>query len=366
MRITFPHMGNLAVALESIFSSLGAQVVAPPLNKETIALGSRYAPEGACFPFKLVLGNYLQALEEGTDTLIMLGGNGPCRFGYFGNLAGVILQDLGYEFRMVILEGDNFLSQIASLGEELGAGWRDILRVVRLGWYKLAALDQWEALVNQKRAVAGSRVDALYLKGVTLLGQALNINDINEGLNYIQNEINNCLDSSTLKQTPRIAIVGDIYMQVEPFANHNLARLLGERGFAVYRSIYVSSWVKHNFWPPAKKREAQRLLKDAKPYLCSMVGGHGLDTVANTVNYQRQGFHGVIQILPMTCMPEIVAQSLLPKVSRDLDIPILSLVLDEHSAQEGLITRIEAFTDVVRHRYNMSRSEIVGSYDFGK
>ncbi|MHB8171016.1 MAG: CoA protein activase [Thermincolia bacterium] len=352
MRVTFPHLGNLAIALESIFTSLGARVVQPPLNKETISLGSRYAPEGACLPFKIVLGNYIQALEEGADTLVILGGNGPCRFGYFGNLAGTILQDMGYDFRLVVLEGHSFLTQIGALGVELGVGWWEIIKRVRLGWHKLAALDQWEALINQYRAYSRREVDNIYRKGVGLLGQAKDLKGLKDCLATTQGELNKCLDQSTInRKSPKIAIVGDIYMQVEPFANHNLAWLLGVRGFEVHRSIYLTHWVKHNFWPPAKKKEAKRLLADARPYLGSMVGGHGLDTIANTVNYWREGFHGVIQLLPMTCMPEIVAQSLLPKVSQDLDIPVLSLVLDEHGAQEGLITRLEAFTDVINQRF---------------
>ena len=49
-------------------------------------------------------------------------------------------------------------------------------------------------------------------------------------------------------------------------------------------------------------------------------------------------------------MPEIVAQNILPKVSREEDIPILSLVLDEQTGKAGYITRIEAFIDLIKRK----------------
>ena len=49
-------------------------------------------------------------------------------------------------------------------------------------------------------------------------------------------------------------------------------------------------------------------------------------------------------------MPEIVAQNILPKVSKNEDIPILSLVLDEQTGKAGYLTRIEAFIDLIKRK----------------
>ena len=54
--------------------------------------------------------------------------------------------------------------------------------------------------------------------------------------------------------------------------------------------------------------------------------------------------------MPFSCMPEIVAQNILPKVSRNENIPILELVLDEQTGKAGNITRIEAFVDLVMRK----------------
>jgi predicted nucleotide-binding protein (sugar kinase/HSP70/actin superfamily) len=58
-------------------------------------------------------------------------------------------------------------------------------------------------------------------------------------------------------------------------------------------------------------------------------------------------------------MPEIVAKTILPTVSKDMGIPIMSLVIDEHSSETGFLTRIEAFTDLIRRRQQKSRAKVI-------
>ena len=58
--------------------------------------------------------------------------------------------------------------------------------------------------------------------------------------------------------------------------------------------------------------------------------------------------------MPFTCMPETIAKSILPQVSRDLGIPVLSLVIDEMTGRAGVATRLEAFTDLARFRRRAS------------
>jgi predicted nucleotide-binding protein (sugar kinase/HSP70/actin superfamily) len=45
-----------------------------------------------------------------------------------------------------------------------------------------------------------------------------------------------------------------------------------------------------------------------------------------------------------------VAQSILPKVSRELQIPVISFIIDEHTGTAGLLTRLEAFVDLMERR----------------
>ena len=80
------------------------------------------------------------------------------------------------------------------------------------------------------------------------------------------------------------------------------------------------------------------------------IGGECLETVGDTVFAAKNGIDGIVHIMPFSCMPEIVAQNILPKVSREEDIPVLELILDEQTGKAGNITRIEAFIDLVMRR----------------
>ena len=62
------------------------------------------------------------------------------------------------------------------------------------------------------------------------------------------------------------------------------------------------------------------------------------------------GLDGVIQILPFGCMPEIVAESIIPTISKDLDIPAMTLTVDELTGEAGYQTRLEAFVDLLSRR----------------
>ncbi|MGB4266133.1 MAG: CoA protein activase, partial [Limnochordia bacterium] len=46
MKITFPHMGNLYIAIEALLGELGHEFVVPPKSsKRTLTLGTKYSPE---------------------------------------------------------------------------------------------------------------------------------------------------------------------------------------------------------------------------------------------------------------------------------------------------------------------------------
>ena len=98
------------------------------------------------------------------------------------------------------------------------------------------------------------------------------------------------------------------------------------------------------------KHSRRSLKKVAKPYLETTVGGHALESVAYTILCAREGYDGVIHVSPAGCMPEISVRPVLRKVSRDYDFPLLECSFDEHASHVGVVTRLEAFVDVLRGR----------------
>jgi predicted nucleotide-binding protein (sugar kinase/HSP70/actin superfamily) len=349
-------MGNLWIALKALFEKLGHEVIPPPpVTRNTIELGVRYAPEFACLPLKVNVGNFIEGLEKGAETVVMLGGSGPCRFGYYAQVEREILKDLGYSFNIIVVDppmGDwqRFLQDLQPLGN--GCGWREVWDALTLAWEKIKALDQihrtllkvqfynprvtWKCYDHAVKAINGVD-DKKLLQRATSEG-------IRKLALFSENQ------NGTFAPL-KIVIVGEVFMMWEPYVNLDLEKALGGMGVEVIRSAYLSDWICDNvLFNPRHMLRRIKFKKAAKPYLNCFIGGHGWESVGESVLYARKKIDGIIHVLPFTCMPEIVAQSILPAVSRDYHLPVLTLSLDEHSAQAGFLTRIEAFVDLIRER----------------
>ncbi len=146
MRVGMPHMGNLYIPFKALFERLDIDFVIPPVNNQhTLSLGVKHSPEGLCIPFKLTLGNLIQAAELGADTMIMPAGYGTCRLGYYAKTQERILCDLGYKFEMVpIGVSERKLFGILEMVKRLSnnASWSKIIAAFRFGLAKLNALDK--------------------------------------------------------------------------------------------------------------------------------------------------------------------------------------------------------------------------------
>jgi predicted nucleotide-binding protein (sugar kinase/HSP70/actin superfamily) len=55
-------------------------------------------------------------------------------------------------------------------------------------------------------------------------------------------------------------------------------------------------------------------------------------------------------------MPELVASTVISRISRDRDYPVLSMTFDEHVSEANIITRLEAFVDLLERKRNGSIS----------
>ncbi len=361
MRLTFPHMGTLHIPLKALFSGLGCEVVVPPpTSKRTLEIGVKHCPEFACLPLKITVGNLSEALDLGADTVIMAGGVGPCRFGFYGELQREILLDMGYDFRMVVIDPPQGRARhiLASLKSMFPAvRFSQVLRAVRLAWSKIVAIDRLESLANRSRALERERgaVSAALGRALEAVDAAETVEGVWHACEAGTAAIYGLVDADKAEYAGdnlvRVAVVGEIYVVLEPFANHCVERKLGELGVIVERPLSISHWLKLNvfldFFNLSGGIKPGEL---ARPYLAHTVGGHGRETVASAVKYGKQGYDGVIQVAPFTCMPEIVAESVLHRVSKDHGIASMSLVVDEQTGEAGVVTRLEAFVDMIRRR----------------
>lgn len=362
MLVTFPHMGTLSIVLNALFTSLGCRVVVPPpISKRTLEIGTKLSPETVCLPFKMTLGNFVEALDEGADTIVTCGGIGPCRLGYYAEIQQAILKQLGYSFQMVVIEPD-LLSAYKSLRQVAPrASWLTVWSAFRLAGAKMNGLDalaRHTQSVRPREQEAGTS-DVLLKLAVQRIDDASTVEEVKAVTAGFLRKVGQIAcrpDYTPLK----VGLVGEIYVMLEPFINQDLERRLGSMGVEVDKTMYLSDYVRTHL---LRRRECLKLAKAlsqlAKPYLGHYVGGHGLKSVANTVLKAQEGYDGMIQAYPFTCMPEVIAKNILPKVSQDLDFPVLTLAYDEQTGEAGTVTRLEAFVDLLRYRRTKSAMRYV-------
>jgi predicted nucleotide-binding protein (sugar kinase/HSP70/actin superfamily) len=353
MKITFPHMGRLYIPLKTLFEELGIEVVLPPFNNDkTKNIGCKYSPEYACMPFKLILGNVLNSLAQGADTVIMLGGSGPCRFGYFGHLLNLISRDLGFKFDFICLEPSSLAKDIKNFKRSAGCSYTSLLSSLVVGWEKLEAVDTlekncWSSLPRSRDREESM---AVFRRAVDSITACRHIPQIKSITSECLNTLNSLAEHS--RRLPRAAIVGDIYTLNESYSNQNIEMLLVDRDIEPYRCIYTSDWIKNMLLPWKRKEYYRRAENLSRNYLEEGIGGFALDTVYHAIACANAGFDGIVHIFPITCMPEIVSCQVLRKVSGQKKIPIMSLTVDEHMEKTGLDTRIEAFAELLHSKNN--------------
>jgi len=368
VKVSFPHMGSAWVTLKALFDKNGVECVTPPpCTKRTLSLGTKHSPEWVCMPFKTILGNYIEALEMGADTLLGVAGPGLCRLGYYSKLHETILRDLGYEFTMFKFDWQE--KQIVGLAEFIKTllqnnSWPKIIGDIKFGLTQLFYMDDIERHTHRIRP--REKVQGSTSKVWRTAGERICAAHDMETLNRTKKEIMNELDS--IEQEPnadvlRVGLQGEFFMSVEPFCNMDLEEELGKMRVEVTRSAYISDWAKvWLFIEALGMSHGEKVKKAARPYMRYDPSGDAMASIGETVLHAHEGFDGTIHLQPFTCMPEIIAQNLLPQVSRDHDIPVLSIILDEQMGRAGMVTRLEAFVDLMRRRRDSRRRMLSASF----
>ena len=358
MRVGFPHMGDVWLPLVTIFRGVGVEpVIPPPYSRKTLSLGVRYSPEGVCIPFKLTLGSMIEALELGADAIVMAAGPGLCRFGYYAKLQKHILEEQGYHFDMVtteLFEGkfigvSRFVKRLSG-----DASTIRVAAAIRLGLKKIGALDDIERVVHKIRPVEAAQGTAtrVFQEAKQALDQAPGV----KAVEAVKEEFIRRLDAAERNPNAdplKVGVIGEFYVVLEPFSNMDVEIELGKLGVEVHRTTFVSEWTKFSlFLSILGINEKAKLHKAAMPYLKRDVGGDGWETVGE-VAYHAGHFDGLVHLAPFTCMPEIVAKNIIPSMKEQ--IPLLTIICDEQMGRAGMMTRLEAFVDLLRRRRDAQR-----------
>jgi predicted nucleotide-binding protein (sugar kinase/HSP70/actin superfamily) len=337
------------LAYKKLLELLGHEVILPPRpTQRTIELGVKYSPEFICFPFKIILGSYIEAIEQGAELVVTSGGIGACRAVYYGALSEKILRQLGYHIRFLVF--DNFLKEFPTFYRQAQEirnrkTMPQVLSALYLSFNLIYILDKYEKTINKLRPyenVPGT-CNQKWQDIRRLIGGSNNSKELKTNIN-IADQIIAGIATSPKENIIKIGLVGEIYLVMEGSMNNELEDKLAKMGVEVIRYKYISHWLKNCIWPP------YQVLRKAERYLKYGIGGHEKENIGYMIKYKEMGFDGIIHLMPFGCMPELVTQTIIPTLTRDLDFPILSLSLDEQTGWVNNQIRLEAFIDLLRNR----------------
>lgn len=357
MKITSPHLGNVNIAAKALFSSLGVEYIMPPVNSnKALDIGSYYSPEEICLPFKIMIGNFIESIRLGADTLLLIGSCGPCRFGEYCEIQINLLKKLGYNLEFIVIDQPAAIGVkelLYRLSKIKAASNKSLLMRAKAIYESLKIMnliDKFEASVHYKAGFEKNKGDCkLILKNCKKA--LLNCNKAGEMIDILKSyfkKLNN-IEIDKNKKPLKIAIIGEIYTIIEPFSNMYIEDKLMDYGVSSKRRLSPSWWLKDTLLSPLKL-DSIDIKKAGKDYLNLSIGGYAQECIGEAMLAKNEGYDGAIQILPLGCMPEIVSKSILPTISRKENLPILSLVIDEMTGEAGYVTRIEAFIDLLERR----------------
>ncbi len=357
MLISFPNMGPNWVAFKTLFTSLDLDVVVPdPTNRKAIKIGVKHSPEFVCFPFKATIGDFVNAIEKGADTLVMAIDCGPCRFGFYASVQERILKDMGYKNITIIpLDQADLLefNWVKTLQEV--SGRRDLfiyskfVKAIIFFIKKAKLLNDVQTAEGIFRAYERNQGDTTNIVNDLLLklDAANTLPELRSFKKVIKQDFKG-LDIDKNRSPLKVGVSGEIHISLEPYVNLDIRRKLGEMQIEVHQSLSLYDWVVHKFHLNYHRKWLEHL---SHPYMPMDIGGEARWVLGEYIDKALAGFDGLFHIYPFLCMPEVTARTIITnKLKKIYDLPIIYFSFDEQSGMEGFRTRLEAFADLMHGR----------------
>ncbi|MGI5892264.1 MAG: acyl-CoA dehydratase activase-related protein [Bacillota bacterium] len=309
------------------FKELGCEVVVSPItNKKIVNQGSKVSVPEICVPIKIFNGHVLELNEMGVDYIfaprmitIEKGKTFCPKFLGLTDMLRYTFPEFQHKFIVPCIKGktdwdmsvkllleDPFLSQYSAL--QLKRAWKQGV----LEWQKFRAINRL---------------------GYTL-EESLSLYD-KDGMPQAKER----------NEDVSIAIIGYVYDMYDQFVSMEAVKKLAAMGVNVYTfemleqeyiDKYIKPMKKSVFWTFSNK----------------MFG-------AGMHYYEDPKIDGLIYLTAFGCGPDSLIGKILELDSDNYGKPFLTMRVDEHSGENHLQTRIEAFVDMLKRKKHYSQNNIV-------
>jgi len=320
----------------SFFRALGAEVVVSgPSTKSVLNRGVQLCVEDACLPVKLAIGHVAELVGR-VDYLFLprlvsvaareyicpkfLGFPDMVRQTFQG-LPGIIDVNVNLYRRENGLYGC-----FREVGKFFTASTPRVYLAYRKG---LAALKNYRNLLDKG-----------YMPEEAMHWQEKNTLSCFRGKTKEALERSSGMSKITgiIEEKPTVAVIGHPYNIYDSFINMNILKRLRQAGVKIITTDQVPEGV--------VRQQAACLSKRLFWTLSQQIIGAAFYFLE-----QGECARGLLHITSFGCGPDSMTGELIAKRVRQTGtVPLLNLVLDEHTGEAGVLTRLEAFLDMVDYR----------------
>jgi len=289
-------------------------VVSGKSNIEIVETGGKYAIDEICIPLKLYFGHLVNLLEKKVDYLFVpryistsLGTYMCPKFLGLPDLVRGTMDDLP-----PIIEMDIDLRKKPKYASAIQTG-RQLNR----------------SLSQIQKAYTKAVKNYHYFRNLMVQGLTFQ-----QAMNLINGGVENFQPKPSKHNGVKIGIIGHGYNVHDPYINMDLLKKL--------RKMNVQVVTLEN-QPLEIFKERTIITNTLKNYWGNE------EEILSAVNYlfKDKTLDGLIFICSFCCGPDSLIDELITRDAKKLELPYISLVLDEHSGQTGVVTRVEAFVDMI-------------------
>ncbi len=413
VKMLLSNMGRLSTEL--LAASLRAADVtaeAMPLpDVYTLQMARNHMSGKECLPSQLVLGSalkYFSSDKYRKDEIYLLfvpTTTGPCRTGQYFVFYENLFKDMRLENVVVVtLDSDNSYN-------ELGPHFS------KSAWWGLVVADFMKDIETSLRTCAVDPVTAI-AKYDELWQELIDITETDiakvlPALRRIAVEIAKIPLKRGIQDTPKVLVVGEIYVRRDDFAVDEMIRMFSKRGI-IAKVSGITEWIyycdytrKHDIQKrlgllPWHKKPFSKELRDLIGWKIEEMFKHSVEKrvkkaldVTNLIPHtphdmehimgnaekhfvsdelyseisissgvastaMMEDFSGIVNISPFACLIGRVIEGLITPWSRERRFPVISVEIDGDILPPNIVNKLEIFMlNVLRFRHNPNISELV-------
>lgn len=314
-------------AWKAFFEELGAEVVvSAPTNQATLAEGSTRVVADTCLPVKVFLGHVLSLVGKCDRIFIPAVRSVQNKVYNCSKFLG--LPDMT---KAVVPESPPILD----IDIDVNRGKRVLYQSI----YKLGRHFSWNPVKIRRASLAAwqTYLDYREMMSSQKIAPPEAIERMSGAAGEETGTASTCPDSTRAT----IALIGHPYLLYDEYINHRLIHRLEQSGNRILTPEIVAE---------EKLEQAVKKLSGGAywTYEEEVVGAGGY--------YLQNGTDGVIGIMTFGCGPDsLMMDTVRRHAARLKSTPFTCLTLEEHTAEAGVVTRLEAFTDMI---YRKKRKEL--------